>query len=398
MKRAGFFLLSLLSQGLFGCGNSPPPDNMAGGAVPTAPQSQNQVLASGPVPGLSPEQLAQFVEGKEAFADDESAEPAFGPLFNGKSCVECHNAPVEGGAGIQVETRFGRQLGASFDPLPGLGGSLLQREVVAGATPERVPAEANMVAGRRATSILGAGLIEAIPDAAIRDYAAFQATKFPGQAGQVNLVAGLADGVLHVGRFGWKCQLASLLDFSGDAYANEMGISSAVFPVEHVANAASKVVAMDQVEDQPGADGVRDIDRFTHFMRFLAPLPRTTTSPRGEQTFHAIGCAVCHKPDYPTVSSIPALDGQVISAYSDFLLHDVGTGDGIEQGSAPANKLRTAPLMGLVHLQGLLHDGSAPSLNEAILAHSVEAAGARQKYLNLSIEERRDLEAFLQSL
>lgn len=333
-----------------------------------------------------------------AFSNDESAEDHFGPLFNGKSCVECHNAPAVGGAGALVETRFGRNSGGVFDPLANLGGSLRQAQAIPGTPVEVVPSEANVRAGRRTTSLLGAGLIEAIPDLAIQEGAARQKRLNPGQAGDVNLVLSASLGVMRVGRFGWKCQQAQLLDFAADAYENEMGVNSELFPFENVANSASLAVDAANYEDVADATGLRDIDRFANFMRFLAPPPSTATSSEGERTFHQIGCAVCHQSEFTTVSSIGALNGQTFRPYSDFLLHDVGTGDGIEQAGAGANKLRTPPLMGLSSQPSLLHDGSANSVEAAILAHHGQAESSRQGYVRLSATELQALRAFLAGL
>jgi CxxC motif-containing protein (DUF1111 family) len=359
---------------------------------------------------LSQAQVDAFDDGLDGFSEVEEA-PRLGPLFNGNSCAQCHSTPNIGGGSGLVETRFGRVSGGLFDPLADLGGSLQQTSAVAGVPLEVVPPEANVTAGRRTTMLFGAGLIEAIPDSDITAYAAFQRSSSPGQAGQVNFVTSANDGTAHVGRFGWKCQQATVLDFAGDAYLNEMGVSSALFPFENEPNAPTRTVDPADVEDQPDpTTHLRDIDRFAAFMRFLAPLPTAVaghvnddlaqdpTLGRGFTTFTSVGCAVCHKPSWTTGGSIPELAGRRVWAFSDFLLHDVGTGDGIVQGDAPANKLRTAPLMGISTQPVFLHDGSAATVEAAILRHGGEARGAVNRYNALSARQKADLLGFLSAL
>ena len=203
----------------------------------------------------------------------------------------------------------------------------------------------------------------------------------------------------RVGRFGWKCQHFSVLQFAADAYANEMGVSSDLAAFEAQPNGPPRLLSPQQCEDQPDpATGRRDVDNLADFMRFLAPPARTQVGPRGEQVFRLVGCADCHHASYPTVSDVAALNGKTIFAWSDFLLHDVGTGDGIEQDGAPANKLRTAPLLGLSHQTAFLHDASAETPEAAILAHAGEADGVRRAYQALPAADRDALLAFLRSL
>ena len=355
-------------------------------------------VAGDPLAGLTADLLTKFQNGRTAFLKNEQGEARFGPLFNGNSCVQCHNAGAPGGAGVIQVTRFGKVTNNVFDPLTNEGGTVLQALSLPGRAREVVPLDANVRTNRRTTSVMGAGLVEAIPDSAIVDNAKLQLAANPLQAGQLNFVTSLSDGAVHVGRFGWKCQHAFLLDFSADAYANEMGVSSALVPSENVANAAPRAIPLDQVEDRPDATGLRNVDRFTDFMRLLAPPPTKAAVPQGERTFTSIGCVVCHHPSFGTVSTIPALNGKTVNAYSDFLLHDVGTGDGIEQTPAPANKIRTAPLMGVSAQPSFLHDGSARTITAAILAHGGEATSSRQAFQALSGDDRQSLLDFLNSL
>jgi CxxC motif-containing protein (DUF1111 family) len=146
----------------------------------------------------------------------------------------------------------------------------------------------------------------------------------------------------------------------------------------------------------------RGIDNFESFMQFLAPAPRgpvDATTTAGERTFQAIGCATCHVPVLTTgPSANPVFHRKPVALFSDLLLHDIGTGDGIRQASADASEIRTPALWGLRFRRPLLHDGSASTIPEAIERHQGEAALARRGYERLSPAERQELVAFLRSL
>src|SRR6202451_4074152 len=147
---------------------------------------------------------------------------------------------------------------------------------------------------------------------------------------------------MGVGRFGWKNQHASLLSFAGDAYLNEVGITNSLFPDE-VTNLCNTVA---EPNDKTDADGLADIDRFARFMRATkapardAQLAATAVAKSGEALFAKIGCAICHVPALTTAApgtavnggkfAIPeALGSKTFYPYGDYLLHDIGTGDGI---------------------------------------------------------------------
>jgi len=163
---------------------------------------------------------------------------------------------------------------------------------------------------------------------------------------------------LTVAKFGWKAQVQSLLEFSANAYVNEMGITSPLFPIENCPNALPGT-CNDTVQD-PEDDGT-DVQLFADFMTFLAPPPRgsiTREVRRGEKTFAIIGCANCHLPTLVTGRNpVRALNLKVLHPYSDFLLHDMGSlGDGIGGDQANAtgteavakrNEMRTQPLWGI---------------------------------------------------
>lgn len=352
-----------------------------------------------PLPGLSPDLLARFQAGRAAFQDESDVADGLGPVFNDTSCVACHDRGGVGGGSGAIETRFGRVEGGTFDPLAGLGGSLIQSRGIPGFAGEVVPPEANVAAGRRATPLFGLGLVEAVPD---ETFVAIAAAQDPAIRGRPAVVFDVAGGQQRVGRFGWKCQQATLLSFSGDAYVNEMGINNFLFPDENCPQGDCTLLADDPA---PGvtAENNEDVFLFADFMRLLAPPPLGVATPpadAGARTFAAIGCAACHVPTLRTgPDSVAAFDRVAFNPFSDFLLHDMGAlGDGIEQAGAGPREMRTAPLWGVGAIKTFLHDGRAGTLADAILAHDGQGRAARDAFAALSSNRRAQLIAFLKSL
>jgi CxxC motif-containing protein (DUF1111 family) len=259
---------------------------------------------------------------------------------------------------------------------------------------------------------LGDGFVEAIADDTLINISRNQPFSMRGEVILVPVLE--APGVLRVGRFGWKNQHASLVSFSADAYLNEMGITTPLQPTENSSNGDS-VAAYDSVAD-PEDDG-QDVVIFARFMRATeappidAALAATPEAQAGARIFDQIGCGVCHTRNIVTAPAgtvvnggaftVPAaLGDKIIHPFSDFLLHDVGTGDGIVQNGGPStrNKLRTAPLWGLRARPRLMHDGESLTIAEAIERHRGQAGGVIQAYRNLSTFAKRNLLIFLQSL
>lgn len=385
-------------------GGGRPGGGPAIGPIPTVAPVAN---FGGPLIGLNAQQRAAFDDGAIEFRTQDTPETGLGPIFNGRSCAECHNGPALGGGSNITVTRFGRvDENGVFDPLLALGGSLLQRFAINPQAQERVPAEANVIAQRKTTPLFGAGLIEAIPDELILANAA--RPQADGISGRAAMITDPATGQVRVGRFGWKAQHASLLSFSADAYLNEMGITNRFFPNENAPNGNQALLArFDRTPDiEDGVDpatGRSDIDGFTDFMRFLAAPPRLVMSASaraGETVFATTGCGGCHIPSLATGNNpVPALSNQVVNLYSDLLLHDMGSlGDGIAQGAAAPREMRTAPLWGVRARAPYLHDGRAPTLDAAIRAHDGEAAIVRNRYLGLGAGARQQLLDFLGTL
>jgi di-heme oxidoreductase (putative peroxidase) len=378
------------------------------GATPLTTSARGTTLG-GPLDGLDAGLLARFNAGRDEFMDEDDEEEGLGPVFNEASCASCHDAPVGGTTG-RVETRFGRTANGQFDPMEQQGGSLLQDHAlgeVAGAAgtydyvPEVVPAQANVRAGRVTTPLFGLGLVDAVPDATFLTLARLEARYSPSTRGTPHLVTEVSTGATRVGRFGWKAQVPTLHQFSGDAYLNEMGVTNPDFPNENCPQGDCSKLAFNPYPALNN-DG-EAVEQFFDFMTLLGPPPRADRSRpglTGEKVFARIGCADCHTPALVTgPSPVPALSAKVFFPYSDFLLHDMGAlGDGIVQGQAGPRQMRTAPLWGLGSRSVYLHDARARSVQDAILAHSGQGASARARYYRLNFNQRAALLAFLRSL
>ena len=362
---------------------------------------------------------SEFDKARNAFAESETVEEGLGPVYNAQSCGACHLNPVMGGISQITEVRAGHLDGAGvFVPAP--GGSLINDLAIDPTAQESVPDTEDVRTLRATLNTLGDGYVEAIDDDTLRKLAAEQASLTGGLiAGRVVEVSLLeAPGLMRVGRFGWKNQHASLLSFSADAYLNEMGITSRLAPTENTSLGAS-VRQYDLVpdpEDNPNKpEGKQDIDLFAEFMRATKAPPRdparsaSADALAGSALFDTIGCNVCHVRTLTTAPAgtlinggtfavPPALGDKIIHPLGDFLLHDIGTGDGIVQGPAAAHLLRTAPLWGVRTRSRLMHDGQSLTFGDAIQRHAGEAAVARQGYRALSAADKRRLFQFLGSL
>ncbi len=352
----------------------------------------------GPLPGLTSQQTALFEAGKEDFEELEEKADGLGPAFNGISCHSCHNIPTTGGVGNISVLRAGRQENGAFaEPQ---GGSLIHVFATEPRCQPRIPGNANILARRIPTPLFGLGLVEAIPDETLRRLESVT-------GGRAALVMEPGSRIQRIGRFGWKAQLATLLAFAGDAYVNEMGITNDIFPSEVGTGLSPQQLA--ECDPIPGnedpidpATGRRGIDNFSNFMRLLAPPainPPAPNQQRGAELFAATGCSSCHIPTLMTgPSPIAALDRKPVHGFSDYLLHDIGTGDGIEQGAARGNEFRTAPLWGMSSRKMLMHDGRALTPAEAIDAHVGQASQARDHFRRMGQAERQALLDYLSTL
>ena len=360
-----------------------------------------------PLAGLTADQLARFNDGKDDFEEVETVEDGIGPVFNDFSCASCHVIAAIGGGGTVIETRFGTlKTDGTFDSMPQFGGSLIQVNGIGpqgdcNYLPEIVPGEATITAGRRTTALFGLGLVDAVPDSTFYALAALEKFFLDKVAGTVSVVTNLTTGLPAVGKFGWKDQNPTLFQFSGDAYVNEMGVTSPQFPDENCPGGDCASLSCNP-HPELNNDG-EDVQAFADFMTFLAPPPRGAITGQvllGQLTFLGIGCANCHTPQLQTgPNPVTALNKVRFNPYSDFLLHDMGAlGDGITQNTATGKLMRTAPLWGVRMQMPLLHDGRAATLNDAILAHDGQGKKSRDRFSGLPQWKKDNLIAFLKSL
>ena len=354
------------------------------------------------------------------FDEVEQISDGLGPVYNAQSCRECHQNPVSGTISQITELRAGSFDGFTFTPH--IGGSLIFSRAIDPAIQVRAFGTDNAATFRTSLNTAGDGFVEALPDSVFTGIQAGQPSSMRGTIITVPVLE--ASGVNRIGRFGWKNQQASLLSFSADAYLNEMGITSPLQPTENTSSGTNVTYLNTQngvpaIQDPAtGSDPFgADVGAFTRFMRSLKVPPRdtvlaaTSDAIAGGQLFTAIGCNICHVTSMTTAPAgtsfnggqfiVPAaLGSKIIHPYSDFLLHDVGTGDFIVQngGQGTLTLMRTAPLWGMRTRNRLLHDGNSITRNDAILNHFNQANPVINNYINLSTNQKNQLITFLNSL
>ena len=370
---------------------------------------------------------AQFDLDRAKFEERDDIARGLGPVYNAQSCAECHQNPVTGAGSQIAELRAGHlDVFGNFVDAP--GGSLINDRAINAAIQERVPGTENIRTLRMSTNVLGDGFVEAINSNTLIAIANAQ----PGQsnnqiAGQFIQVPVLeAPGAVRGGRFGWKNQNSSLLSFAADAYLNEVGITNRLLLTENT-SMGNSVAAFDTVSDTtPCADGSgricgedpeQDIEAFARFMRATKAPPRdtalaaTANAVAGANLFSSIGCNICHVTSITTAAPGTSINGgaltvaaalgnKIIHPYGDFLLHDIGTGDGIVQngGQSTRNKVRTQPLWGARTHDRHMHDGTSLTFDGAIQRHAGEATFVRNNYNSLTTTQQNQIVTFLKSL
>lgn len=358
--------------------------------------------------------LRSFNDARFVFESSEGIADGLGPTYNAQSCRECHQNVVTGGASQIAEHRTGR-VDVSGGFFESLGGSLIHSRATNPEIVERVAFEDDIRTFRISTTTLGDGFIECVSNEDLLTLRDSQPTDMRGTALMVPVLE--AQSAARIGRFGWKGQHASLQSFAADAYLNEMGITSPLFPDENTS--AGRFVGFgsgfDTVAD-PEDDG-EDIVAFANFMRSTKAPSRgaiTQEVQAGEALFNQIGCNTCHVSTMRTARAgtpinggtftIPAaLGNKVFHPYSDLLLHDIGTGDGIPvlpgpEYAATMPLMRTPPLWALRTRNRLMHDGLSFTKQEAIQRHAGQAAAVRDRYGALSGAEQNLVLGFLDSL
>ena len=369
----------------------------------------------------------RFEDNKFIFSERETVADGLGPTYNDVGCVECHQSVDVGAFSQTMEFRAGHISGGAFVDNP--GGQLIHARGTDSDIVEHITTAETERSFRLTTSTLGDGFVECISNTTLQNNVAAQPAAQQGTLTAVPVTE--ANNALRVGRFGWKAQQASLLSFAGDAYLNEMGITSkfdgfggrsssdpAAGTTENPASTAEGVVnvtgtAFDPVPD-PEDDG-GDVLAFADFMAATRAPGRQNPIPaaavRGDPLFTQVGCAVCHTRTFTTAApgtvinggafTVPtALGNKIIHPFSDFALHDVGTGDGIVQnaGQSTANQMRTAPLWGIRARNRFMHDGLEVNISETIQRHAGQATAARNAFNALTAAQRSDLIFFVLSL
>lgn len=433
-----------------------PSETLSGGATtftklnPTVSLAQHAY--SQPAANLGTQERALFVVGNSFFTSPWVSAPSsvaardgLGPLFNAAACQDCHirdgrGRPPSDGSAVSSLLRIAMDDGGA-DPvygnqiqdraLPGVNPEarlsvrwqFTERQLAGGETVQLrkpVPQLSHLAYGklqaahhslRIAPPVFGMGLLELIPARQIVAAADESDQNGDGISGRVNWVSESGAKEKMPGRFGWKASQPSVRQQSLAAFANDMGISSALFSGEICTQSQA---ACDELAKGGSPELETVIENAVLFyVRHLAvPARRAANAPEvltGKALFNEIGCASCHRPHWTTGHSdeFPALASQSIWPYTDLLLHDMGDGlaDGVREGEALGREWRTPPLWG-IHLAkvvggqgiGFLHDGRARDFKEAILWHGGEAEAARNAFASLPEQQRSDLLSFLKSL
>jgi CxxC motif-containing protein (DUF1111 family) len=450
----------------------PPPaaaELKPGGATTLEPGRKPGIAA--PFATLDESERFELGVGRAFFRDPWVAAPAtttardgLGPLYNAHACVSCHPDGGRGALGpdgapssalllrlgrtgvhdagvLPGDPVYGDQLQTLAISAGGAGGAAQRpvREAVVSVTYEDVAGDfadgttyvlrrprwsagelaygpldpATRASARIAPAVRGAGLLDAIGDAAILARADPDDRDGDGISGRASRVRDVATGEERVGRFGWKALQPTLAQQVASALRNDLGITSELYPEQPCSAAQASCVAAPDGGDPPSDTEITPL-LFAKLVRFTATLAlpargaaRAAAASDGRALFRQIGCASCHVPSFTTGDTVaPHAARQTIWPYSDLLLHDLGPGlaDEVGEGDASGAEWRTAPLWGLGRATrdpastSLLHDGRARSSEEAILWHGGEAEGARASYRALPRERREALLAFLATL
>ncbi|HEY8224217.1 MAG TPA: di-heme oxidoredictase family protein [Pyrinomonadaceae bacterium] len=369
----------------------------------------------------------RFEDNKFIFSERETVDDGLGPTYNDVGCVECHQSVDTGAFGQQMEFRAGHISNGQFVDAP--GGQLIHARGTDSDIVEHISTAETVKAFRIVTQALGDGFVECVANGTLQNNVNAQPDAQRGTLTAVPVVE--ANNTLRIGRFGWKSQHASLLSFAGDAYLNEMGITNkfdgsngrssndpAAGTTENPCSTAEGVKNCTGAPFDPVADPEDDGGDVLAFADFMAatrapgrqnPIPAAAT--RGDPLFTQVGCAVCHTRTFQTATpgtsinggafTVPAaLGNKLIHPFSDFALHDIGTGDGIVQngGQGTANMMRTAPLWGIRARNRFLHEGLNITIFDTIQLHAGQATGARNAFNALTAGQRNDLIAFVLSL
>ncbi len=359
-----------------------------------------------PLRGLSAAERARFDSGRAVFDSVFTPATGVGPLFNASACAECHEEPVSGGTGDEVERHAAafhpERAGRACDELAAQGGPVFQDSVTPalhaalGIDNEAVPPEATAIAARTTPDILGFGLLDAVSDSAILAYADPDDRNGDGISGRPNR---FFDG--RLGRFGRKALVPALREFNDGAFQAEQGVTSPSVPDEGTVSGRPLPAGTDPAADpELSGRGLELADAFVRLLAPPAPQRLTREARQGREAFARVGCPSCHVPALRTGDNpVAALRRRAVAAYTDLLLHDMGPAlADICLGLATPGEFRTEPLMGVRLMTRFLHDGRATTLEQAIDLHGGEGARAADLFRALPAPDRAALVAFLKTL
>ncbi|WP_426113806.1 di-heme oxidoredictase family protein [Pseudomonas sp. DSP3-2-2] len=467
-----FALLAAVA--LSGCDDAPrftqaePGEALSGGAATVNKADRNAF--SLPSANLSPVRRLDFSVGNSFFRSPwviapstTTARDGLGPLFNTNACQNCHikdgrGHPPENGDSNAVSMLVRLSIPdnpihaeliktAGILPEPTYGGQL-QDMSIPGVTPEgRVRVEyeplpvhfrdgtqvelrkptlsitqlgygpmhpETRASARIAPPMIGLGLLEAIPDAAILANADPDDADGDGISGRPNWVWDDTAQRVALGKFGWKAGQPNVNQQNIHAFSGDMGLTTSLRMFDDCTPAQTDCLA---APDGNGPDGEPEVsDNILRLVLFYTrnlavPARRDVENPQvlaGKNLFYKAGCQQCHTPQFKTAhdAAEPELADQVIRPYSDLLLHDMGEelADNRTEFQATGREWRTPPLWGIGLTQTVsghtqfLHDGRARNLLEAVLWHGGEAQPAQRQVLAFDAEQRAALLAFLNSL
>ena len=386
--------------------------------LPVAPEDEN-VLA-GPISSLTSSQLALHIKGDIEFARVFSTEDGLGPIFVQNACERCHIGDGKGNPAHNL-TRFGMyDDNKNWSSVLSMGGPQLQHRSILNYDAEKLPSG---VASTQfvAPNVTGLGFLAAVVDETILESADPFDVDGDGISGVVNYIDApdwlTPDNRYHqiqfngkyIGRFGRKAAAIDLTMQTVGAYKQDMGITSDFDPIDPI-NPYSSVFADDNVADPEIPAST--VNKVVFYLQTLkAPNRRNENDEdvlQGEKLFETVGCTACHFPEMETgASEIESLNNVKFAAYTDMLLHDMGSDldDDYTEGVVETSEWRTMPLWGLglqADSQGalmyLLHDGRATSFDEAIQYHGGESLKSKENYNALSETEKEQLVKFLESL
>ncbi len=352
-----------------------------------------------------------------------AANDGLGPLFDAVSCSDCHvlasanpPQPYETPPGMVIrlgtaagsgDPRYGYQLqtrGLAMQLAEGLPdisfsdtGALRETNLTLHRLGYGELAPGTRAALRRPLRIEGAGLLARVPESEILSRVVPEDTQ-DNISGRAAWLVG-ANGERRLGRFGWRATQPDLVGQTEMAFLRDLGLSTEGQPDAWGECTEAQIACRDAPHGaRPGeveiSNEIRDL-----IVGFLQKLPPPSNAPGnalGERLFTELNCGACH-------ATLQLSDGTEVRAFTDLLLHDMGPGlnDGIREGAAAPGEWRTPPLWGIaatLRLGGLLHDGRARDIEEAVLWHGGEAAQAQARFAALTAEEKVALANFVSGL